>query len=105
MLTYTYQRCCGLYTYFMESKGYDVECKGLYQDNTSMLLLMNDGCFLSGKKTKLIKAKFFFIEDMIDGGEMIMINCPIEGMGCRHADEIIPRQGDWSDESITSELC
>ena len=66
--------------YFMESQGYEVECIGLHQDNTSTQLLMKNGRFLSGKKTKHIRAKFFFIEDRINDGEVIVVNCPIEGM-------------------------
>jgi hypothetical protein len=66
--------------YFMESQGYNVECIGLHQDNTSIQLLMKNGRFLSGKKTKHIRAKFFFIKGRINDGEMIVMNCPTEGM-------------------------
>ena len=66
--------------YFMESQGYEVECIGLHQDNTSTQLLMKNGWFLSGKKTKHIRVKFFFIKDRIDDGEMIVVNCPTDGM-------------------------
>jgi len=66
--------------YFMESQGYEVECIGLHQDNTSTQLLMTNGQFSSGKKTKHTRAKFFFIKDRIDDGEMIVVNCPTEGM-------------------------
>jgi hypothetical protein len=52
--------------YFMESQDYEAECIGLYQDNTSTKLLMKNGRFLSRKKTKHIKAKFFYIKDRID---------------------------------------
>jgi hypothetical protein len=41
---------------------------------------MNNGRFSSGKKTKHMQAKFFFIKDRIDDGEMIVVNCPTEGM-------------------------
>jgi hypothetical protein len=33
-----------------------------------------------GKKTKQIKAKFFFIKDRIDSGEIKVIDCPSEEM-------------------------
>ena len=66
--------------YFIERQGYEVECIGLHQDNTSTQLLMNNGWFSSGKKTKHIRAKFFFIKDRIDDGEMIVVNCPTKGM-------------------------
>jgi hypothetical protein len=42
--------------------------------------LMKNGCFLSGKRTKHIKAKFFFIKDRVDDGEMRIVHCPTEKM-------------------------
>ncbi len=66
--------------YFIQSQGYGAECVGLYQDNISTQLLMKNGQFLSGKKTKHIKAKFFFIKDKVDGGEMRILDCPIKEM-------------------------
>ena len=53
---------------------------GLYQDNLSTQLLMKYGRFLSGKIIKHIKAKFFFIKDKVDDGEMQVIDCPTENM-------------------------
>jgi hypothetical protein len=76
--------------YFIESQGYEVECIGLYQDNTSTQLLMKNGRF-SSEKNKYIRAKFFFIKDRIDDGEMLVVNCPTKGM---RADILtIPLQG------------
>jgi hypothetical protein len=34
----------------------------------------------SGKKTKHIKTKFFFIKDRVDDGEIKVIDCPTEEM-------------------------
>jgi hypothetical protein len=42
--------------------------------------LIKNGKFSSGKKTKYIKAKFFFIKDQVDNGEIKVINCPAEEM-------------------------
>ena len=66
--------------YFIQSQGYKPECVGLYQDNISTQLLIKNGRFSSGKKTKHIKAKFFFIKDRVDSGEIKVINCPAEEM-------------------------
>jgi hypothetical protein len=66
--------------YFMQSQGYDVKIVELFQDNKSTQLLMNNGRFSSGKKTKHIKAKFFFIKDRIDVGEMKVTHCPTKEM-------------------------
>jgi hypothetical protein len=66
--------------YFIESQGYEVKCMGLHRDNTSTQLLIKNEWFLSGKKTKQIQVKFFFIKDRINDGEMTVVNCPTEGM-------------------------
>ena len=41
---------------------------------------MKNGRFLSRKKTKHIRAKFFFIKNSIINRAMIVVNCPTEGM-------------------------
>ena len=41
---------------------------------------MKNGRFSSGKKTKHIKVKFFFIKDKMDVGEIQVINCSTENM-------------------------
>ena len=51
-----------------------------YQDNISTQLLIKNGKMSSGKKTKHIKAKFFFIKDRVDDGEIRVIDCPTEKM-------------------------
>ncbi len=66
--------------HFMQAQGYEVECVGLYQDNISIQLLIKIGKMSSGKKTKHIKAKFFFIEDRIDDGEIRVLDCPTKEM-------------------------
>ena len=66
--------------YFIQHQGYGAECMELYQDNISTQLLMKNGRFLSGKKTKHIKAKFYFIKDRVDDGEMQIIKYPTDNM-------------------------
>jgi hypothetical protein len=66
--------------YFIQNQGYKPECVGLYQDNISTQLLIKNGKFSSGKKTKHVKAKFFFIKDWVDNGEIKVIDCPAEEM-------------------------
>ncbi len=63
---------------FIQLQGYEAECIRLYQDNTNSQLLMKNGFFLCGKKTKLIKAKFFFIKNKVDVGEVRVIDCSTE---------------------------
>ncbi len=55
--------------YFIQNQGYKSECVGLYQDNISTQLLIKNGKFSSGKKTKHMKVKFFFIKDRVDNGK------------------------------------
>ncbi len=66
--------------YFMQSQGYDVEIIELYHNNKSSELLMTSSCFLSGKRMKHIKARFFFIKDREDNREMIIVHGPAEEM-------------------------
>ena len=66
--------------HFIQAQGYEMECVGLYQDNISTQLLIKNGKMSSGKKTKHIKAKFFFIKDRVDDGEIKVIDCPTEEM-------------------------
>ena len=41
---------------------------------------MKNGQFSSRKKKKHIKAKFFYIKDKVDDGNMQVIDCPTEEM-------------------------
>jgi hypothetical protein len=66
--------------HFIQAQGYETECVGLYQDNISTQLLIKNGRMSSGKKRKHIKAKFFFIKDRIDDGEIKVIDCHTEQM-------------------------
>ena len=52
--------------YFVQAQGYETECVELFQDNISAQLLATNGKFSSSKKTKHIKAKFFFVKDKVD---------------------------------------
>ncbi len=62
--------------HFIQGQGYKAECVGLHQDNISTQLLMKNGRFSSGKKTKHIKAKFFFIKDKLNDEEVQILDCP-----------------------------
>ncbi len=66
--------------YFIQAQGYKAECVGLYQDNISTQLLLKNGKKSSGNKTKHIKAKFFFIKDRVDHGQIKAIDCPTKEM-------------------------
>ena len=66
--------------YFTQSQGYEADCMELHQDNISTQLLIKNGRFSSRKKTKHIKAKFFFIKDKVDDGEVQVLDCPTREM-------------------------
>ena len=66
--------------YFMREQGYEVDNVELYQDNISTQMLEVNGKFSSSKKTKHIKAKFFFIKDKVDSGEIKVKDCPTNVM-------------------------
>ncbi len=66
--------------HFIQAQRYKAECVGLYQDNISTQLLIKNGKMSSSKKTKHIKAKFFFIKDRVDDREMRVIDCPTKKM-------------------------
>jgi hypothetical protein len=66
--------------YFIQAQRYEAECVGLYQDNISTQLLLKNGKMSSGKRTKHIKAKFFFIKDRLDDGEIKVIDCATKEM-------------------------
>ena len=48
----------------------------LFQDNKSAMLLEKNGQLSSGKNTKHIHARYFFITDKIQSGEISVIYCP-----------------------------
>jgi hypothetical protein len=66
--------------YFIQAQGYKVECMDMYQDTISTQLLMKNRKKSSGKRTKHIKTKFFFIKDKVDEGEIKVIDCTTKKM-------------------------
>jgi hypothetical protein len=56
--------------YFIEAQGYTVEENILYQDNKSTILLANNGRWSSGKRTKHIRSRYFYIKDKVESGEV-----------------------------------
>ena len=58
------------------AQGYGVNCAEIHQDNVSAQMLETNGKFSSSRKTKHIKAKFFFIKDKIDSEEFKILDCP-----------------------------
>lgn len=66
--------------YFLQSQGYEMESTVVYQDNQSAMLLERNGKYSSGKRTRHINVRFFFITDRISSGEVDVQYCPSEQM-------------------------
>ena len=65
---------------FMKEQGYDVKDCLVYQDNKSAILLEKNGKASSGKRTKHLNVRYFFIKDRSDNGELKIEYCPTDDM-------------------------
>ena len=68
--------------YFIEAQGYTIDTNIIYQENQSAIRLEVNERISSGKKTKHISSRFFFITDKIDKGEVDVEYCPTNNMWC-----------------------
>ena len=66
--------------YFLDAQGYDTSNTVLYQDNQSAILLENNGRKSSGKRTKHIHMRYYFITDRIRKKELSVSYCPTQLM-------------------------
>ena len=55
---------------FLESQGYDVTNNLILQDKNSAILLEKNGKASSGKRTKHINMRYFFVTNRIQKGDM-----------------------------------
>jgi hypothetical protein len=62
--------------YFLEAQGYKIDDNILYQDNKSSILLETNGRGSSGKRTRHINVRYFFIADRVKSGEIRIEHCP-----------------------------
>lgn len=65
---------------FLEAQGYTIQTNIIYQDNMSTLSLAKNGYVSSSKRTKHIKAKYFFVCHFYCTGEVDLQFCPSEQM-------------------------
>jgi hypothetical protein len=66
--------------YFLKAQGVVVVDTVLYQDNKSSILLEKNGRASSGKRTRHINIRFYFVADCVDNGELSIEHCPTEDM-------------------------
>jgi len=65
---------------YLEAQGYKIKTNIVYQDNMITLSLVKNGYVSSSKRTKHIKAKYFFIRHFHNTGELDLQYCPTEQM-------------------------
>ena len=64
----------------MEAQGYHVKDTIVYQDNQSAILLEKNGRASSGKRTRHINIRYFFVTDRVANGEVTIEYCPTKEM-------------------------
>lgn len=62
--------------YFLEAQGYAVKTSTIYQDNQSAILLEKNGKASSGKRTRHINIRYFFVADRVANKEVAVEYCP-----------------------------
>jgi hypothetical protein len=66
--------------YFMEAQGYEIRDSIVCQDNKSTILLAKNGRASSGRRTRHINIRYFFVKDRIASGEVKIEYCPTQEM-------------------------
>jgi hypothetical protein len=52
----------------------------LYQDNKSAILLETNGKKSSGKRTRALHIRYFFLTDQVEKGNVTIVYCPTDDM-------------------------
>jgi hypothetical protein len=65
---------------FILAQGYEISDNVVFQDNQSTMLLEKNGKASSGRRTRHIDIRYFFVTDRIKNGEMRIEYCPTEEM-------------------------
>jgi hypothetical protein len=65
---------------FLMAQGIKIHNNTLFQDNRSAILLENNGKASSGKRTRHIDIRYFFIKDRIEKGEVSIEHCGTDKM-------------------------
>ena len=61
---------------FLEAQGYEIKENILYQDNQSTLKLLENGKRSSGKRTRALSIRYFFLHDQAEQGNLKFGYCP-----------------------------
>ncbi len=65
---------------FLEAQGYEIEKNILYQDNKSAILLETKGKKSSGKRTRALNIRYFFMTDQVKKENVTIEYCPTDDM-------------------------
>jgi hypothetical protein len=66
--------------HFLKAQGFAVTDNVIYQDNQSTILLEKNGTKSSGKRTRHLDIRYFFITDRVEKKEVRVEYCPTEVM-------------------------
>ena len=65
---------------FMEAQGYEIKNNVVFQDNKSAILLEKNGQKSSGKRSRALNIRYFFITDQIEKGNVRVEYCSTDRM-------------------------
>ena len=65
---------------FLQDQGIEIKDNVVYQDNQSAILLERNGRASSGRRTRRIDIRYFFVSDRVKRGELRIEYCPTEEM-------------------------
>jgi hypothetical protein len=65
---------------FLRGQGFIVNDNVVYQDNQSAILLERNGCGSSGRRTRHINIRYYFITDCIKRKQLQVAYCPTSDM-------------------------
>ena len=66
--------------YFLGAQGYTIEHNIMHQDNQSCMIFQINGALSSSGRTKHIKARYYYITDKIEDGDIEVKYCPTDKM-------------------------
>ena len=66
--------------HFLEEQGFNLIDTVILQDNMSAMLLEKNGRMSSGRRTRHMDVRYFYIKDCIDRKEVRVVHCPTDDM-------------------------
>ena len=66
---------------FLEAQGYEINQNILFQDNKSTILLEENGKKSSGKRTRHLNIRYFFLTDQVEKENVSILGGPAQDLG------------------------